>query len=359
MADTSIEWTDKTWNPVVGCTKISPGCKNCYAKTLHDQRHKAHGEGKRVPPQYAHPFEVVQTMPDRLTDPLSWRAPKKVFVNSVSDLFHDDIPEAFIDQVFGVMALARRHTFQVLTKRPARMAAYIARLRADSEGRWFYPALFEHVSTLFRDAGDEATRERFLQAAHDHQGKSGWPLPNVWLGTSVENQAATDERIPYLLRTPAEVRFLSCEPLLGAVDLRRHLTPLVDTGEDIPRAERREWDLPTRLPGIDWVIVGGESGADARPCNVEWVRSVVQQCRAAGTAVFVKQLGAKPYDPSAANGVPGARDERTLPVTREDLRVLAECLDAMTMRLADKKGGEMSEWPSDLRVREFPEVPRA
>jgi protein gp37 len=125
----SIEWTDATWNPVVGCTKVSPGCKNCYAKTLHDLRHKAHGEGKKVPAQYAHPFEVVQLMPDRLTDPLSWRKPRKVFVNSVSDLFHKDVPDEFLDWVFAVMALAPRHTFQVLTKRADRMREYMTNPR--------------------------------------------------------------------------------------------------------------------------------------------------------------------------------------------------------------------------------------
>src|SRR4051812_18556853 len=120
-ATTGIEWTDATWNPVVGCTKVSQGCKHCYAKTIHDLRHKAHLAGKAVAPQYAQPFETVQLKPERLTAPLGWRQPKRIFVNSVSDLFHDDVPIEYIASVWAVMALARRHTFQILTKRPARM----------------------------------------------------------------------------------------------------------------------------------------------------------------------------------------------------------------------------------------------
>src|SRR6185436_14420816 len=125
-AKSNIEWTDATWNPVVGCEKVSQGCKFCYAKTVHDRRYKAFLEGKAVAPQYRVPFETVQLKPERLTLPLSWRAPRRIFVNSVSDLFHDGVPDDFIDRVFAVMAVSRRHTFQILTKRAQRMQAYLS-----------------------------------------------------------------------------------------------------------------------------------------------------------------------------------------------------------------------------------------
>jgi protein gp37 len=248
MGRTKIEWTrgadgsdGYTWNPVVGCTKVSQGCKLCYAKTIHDMRHKAFLAGKAVAPQYSMPFEMVQLMPDRLTWPLSLRQPSRIFVNSVSDLFHEDVPDEFIDQVFAVMALADRHTFQVLTKRPK------------------------------------------------------WPLPNVWLGTSVEDQKAADERIPLLIETPAAIRFLSIEPLLGPVDLtdvRRHDGWRINalTGEEFLPGEI----VSGHLGKIDWVIAGGESGSSKqspRPMHPDWARSLRDQCVAAGVPFLFKQWG--------------------------------------------------------------------
>lgn len=303
MGVTGIEWTDRTWNPTVGCTKISAGCARCYAKTLHDQRHKAHREGKAVPAQYAQPFEVLQLMPDRLPDPLSWRKPCRVFVNSVSDLFHDDVPDEFLLKVFAVMAAAGKHTFQVLTKRAARMADFVGRL-----GR-----SYAHLEAAAREIG--------YTFQFRHEGRTiptlPWPIPNVWLGVSAENQAEADERIPHLLATPAAVRFLSCEPLLGPVHIRGFGTQFDDT----PRTDS----------GF-WVIVGGESGPDARPMNLEWARSLVAQCKAANVACFVKQMGARPYHQTP--DMHGPQD----------------------LFLRDKKGGDPVEWPEDLRVREFPSV---
>lgn len=293
---TGIQWCDDTWNPVVGCDRVSPGCAHCYAKTKHDQRHKAYLAGKlQNIPQYAHPFEVVQLKPERLMDPLRWRRGRRVFVNSVSDLFHDDVPFEFIDRVFAVMALARRHTFQVLTKRPARMFDYFDK---------------------------HYTRHKVAAAAVEFSGKKDgalgtcdhdvcnapFPLPNVWLGVSVENQRFADERIPLLMETPAAVRFLSCEPLLGHLEL---------DFDDIA------WrDGEGRY--LDWVIVGGESGKDARLCDLDDVTDVVAQCDLAGVACFVKQLGA----------VPMVGCER--------------------LALRDSHGGDMAEWHPELRVREFP-----
>lgn len=301
MGKTSIEWTDQTWNPVVGCDRISPGCAHCYAKEVHDRRHKAALEGKDVAEQYQQPFEVVQLKPDRLADPLSWRKPRRVFVNSVSDLFHEDVPDEYIDQVFAVMALCRwRHTFQVLTKRAQRMKDY-------ATAPFRTAAIWQFVLRM-------NPLKKFLA----EEDRPKWPLQNVWLGVSVENQRFADERIPLLLQTPAAIRFVSAEPLLGPVDF-----------------ERGEWlndDAVTHdhLCGLDWVIVGAESGPGARPFDLAWPRSILAQCRDAGVAAFVKQLGKKP----TCNG----------------------CGDYIAVfGSKDRKGGDPAEWPEDLRVREFPQ----
>jgi protein gp37 len=228
---TGIAWTDATWNPVVGCTKISLGCKNCYAKTLHDLRHQAYLAGKKIPAQYALPFETVQLMPSRLDMPSHWRAPRRIFVNSVSDLFHPDVPFWFIDQVFNVMEHTPRHTFQLLTKRGAQMLAW-------------------------------------CQKRDD-------PLPvNVWLGVSVENQQTADEQIPYLVKTGAALKFVSCEPLLERVDLE---------------LRGRNYGIGNQF--VDWVICGGESGANARPMYVGWVRNLLRQCEVSEVPFFFKQWG--------------------------------------------------------------------
>jgi protein gp37 len=313
VSASSIQWTDRVWNPVVGCTKVSQGCKHCYAKTLHDQRHKAFLEGKlQNVPQYAASFETVQLMPYRLNDPLSWRKPSKVFVNSVSDLFHEDVPDSYIAQVFITMAEAERHTFQVLTKRPERML------------RWF--------------------TEYLPDACSGESPAPVWPLPNVWLGVSVENQAAADERIPLLLRTPAAIRFLSCEPLLASLDFFAWFTEPTDAAfrllsryyrhnefDETGSQPEITWKLRQPAP-IHWVIVGGESGKGARPFNIEWAQSIQAQCRVAHVPLFVKQLGALAVDCELDVAIGGPR-----------------------LPLRDRHGGDMAEWPEDLRVREFPE----
>jgi protein gp37 len=310
-ATTSIEWTDRTWNPVVGCDRISPGCAHCYAKTLHDNRHKAYLTGKPMAAQYAHPFETVQLKPERLLDPLSWRKPAKVFVNSVSDLFHEDVPWSYIERVFDVMQESERHTFQILTKRAENM-----RLFAEN---W---------------------------ALH-HNG----PLSNVWLGVSVENQHFADERIPFLLQTPAAVRFLSVEPMLGPIDLR-----LCD---EFPSADGGCYEDARH--GLHWVIVGGESGSGARRCGAQWVRSIVRQCQECDVPVFVKQLGSVVIDRNDAGfrgdephhwpEIHSAEDriEHDLDGTRDGYQGAP-----VRIHLQDRKGGDRSEWPEDLRVREWP-----
>jgi len=225
---TGIEWTDETWNPTTGCTKVSEGCDHCYAERITN---RFGGPGA---------FDTVVLHPDRLDKPLHWRKPRMVFVDSMSDLFHDDVPDYFIVNVFLAMAMSPEHTFQVLTKRPGRMASLLA--------RW--------------EGG------KFDQLVG---------LPNVWLGTSVENQKWADVRIPKLLETPAAVRFVSAEPLLGPVDVRAWF----------PWQTRAyEGTIP-----LDWVIVGGESGPDARPMHPDWARSLRDQCQAAGVPYFFKQWG--------------------------------------------------------------------
>jgi protein gp37 len=239
---------------------------------------------------------------DALTIPLRWKKPRRIFVNSMSDLFHNDVPFEFVDKVFAVMALCPQHTFQILTKRPARMAEYLV----DRES-WIAQAI---EAPMWAEGVDWDAADCHL---HD------WPLTNVWLGTSVEDQARADERIPWLLKCPAKVRFLSCEPLLGPIN----------PNDTCGKGEKLWWP--------DWVIVGGESGHNSRPCNVEWIRSIVGQCKDAEVACFVKQLGAK------AHGLAEPDDGWANPRFRLG-----------TFAVKDSKGGDPSEWPEDLRVREFP-----
>lgn len=216
-AETRIAWTQKTWNPVVGCTKVSPGCKHCYAFDLHAKRHRAYQEGKlQSVPQYARPFDELQFLARRLDEPRHWRKPVMVFINSVSDLFHDDVTDEQIEAVLAVCRDTPRHTYQVLTKRAERLASFA------------YPS-------------------------------------NLWVGVTVENQAAEAVRVPLLRRARAAVRFLSCEPLLEPLTLD--------------------------LAGIAWVIVGGEkAGARARPMDPEWARAIRAQCQAARVPFFMKQM---------------------------------------------------------------------
>lgn len=270
---TAISWTDRTWNPVVGCTKVSQGCKFCYAKRIHDMRYQAFLDGKNVAPQYHVPFEQVQLKPERLTWPLSLRAPSRIFVNSVSDLFHDDVPVDFIAAVWAVMALAPRHTYQVLTKRAMRMHDVLS-------DAGFYDRVLNQADNFRRarrrdGLGFELTSYPVSDPRH------GPSYPQVWLGVSVENQDAANERVPFLLQTPAAHRFLSCEPLLGLVDL---------AGMEFWGPLDRK-----RLHGaVDLVIVGGESGTrkqNVRPMHPEWARSLRDQCAAAGVEFEFKQWG--------------------------------------------------------------------
>jgi len=359
-AKTSIEWTrnadgtaGKTWNPVRGCSIVSPGCHHCYAMK---QAHRFSGAGKayegltkqtKAGPQWT---GVVRTVESALLEPLSWRKPARVFVNSMSDLFHEDVPDAFIDRVFAVMALAPRHTFQILTKRAERMHAYFT--RQDSHG-------FQRHSNINGAIWSTLGTRLGSNIHHGGNWRCRLPLPNVWLGVSVEDQQRADERIPLLLETPAAVRFVSAEPLLGPIDftLCGHRVAGWDEDWRYNVLSGEEWAGPRdehaeRSQHLDWVIVGGESGPGARPCALEWIESVVSQCKAAGVGCFTKQLGA--YVVS---------EERTAPVDMmsgpesayRNLRAPNGEVWAWRMGLRDRKGGDPTEWGADY-PRQFPEA---
>jgi len=247
MSKTKIEWATDTWNPTTGCDRVSPGCDNCYAlgmakrlKAMGQPDYQTDGDPKTSGPGFG-----IATHPHRLDQPLRWKKPRKVFVNSMSDLFHVGVPVEHLAQVFAVMSKAPQHTFQILTKRHARMRAIL-------NAHWFRALVDDYRG---KDAGDFQ-----------------WPLPNVWLGVSVEDQKWADIRIPALLDTPAAVRFLSCEPLLGPVSLFD--STKIDTGTL-----------------VDWVIVGGESGHGARPMHPDWARQLRYECTTYGIPFLFKQWG--------------------------------------------------------------------
>ncbi len=275
---TAIEWTQsddgtpgKTWNPTAGCVEVSPGCDNCYAKGI--------AERFRGTPAFPNGFDLT-LHPGRLDYPIKLRKPSRIFVNSMSDLFHADVPDEFIADVFGVMAHAERHTFQLLTKRHGRMRSLL-------NSTAFRESVADRV---IRD--DRAARDRFIAQR--------WPLRNVWLGVSVEDQKWADTRIPALAGTPAAVRFISAEPLLG---------PVTITGYG---------------HRIDWLIVGGESGRGARRMDPDWATDLRDQCARAGVAFFFKQAG----------------------------KMLAK-----EWGCTDSKGHNPADWPEAF-PREFPTGPR-
>ncbi len=342
---TKIQWTDAVWNPVTGCTKVSPGCAHCYAETvagrfwatqypLVDRETVKKGGILSDIDVGPRKFTDVRCHPDRLEEPLKWRKPRRVFVNSMSDLFHEDVPAGFIDRVFAVMALAPQHTFQLLTKRADRMRDYVNGLGGRLGELW--------------DLTNQPTWVELPAGRSFPRYPENWPLPNVWAGVSVENQRFADERIPLLLQTPAAIRFVSYEPALGPVDFVLRLRH--DYYQDALRGftDNGTWSGSRSVaPKLDWVIVGGESGTKARPCDVAWIRSVLQQCRAAGVACFTKQLGAFVISSDGDDWI-GHRGEMV--ATGNGLEIRWRIL------YRDRKGGDPAEWPEDLRVREYPEV---
>lgn len=304
MADrTAIEWTDATWNTIGGCTRVDEGCRNCYAEVMAARFNGPGQWGEGLAQivtsggQKDHRWtgKVIfrpDTSPDALTQPLRWKKPRRIFVNSTADTFHESVPDDWIDRIFAVMALCPQHTFQVLTKRPERAREYLAgaerrfkELACDMACDENWPVVLSIPPKLVPPASMVPKGYRVIDLTL-------WPLPNVWLGTSISDQASADLRIPHLLATPAAVRFLSAEPLLGPLDLRNLL---VDEGEVAFRVDAldREHSWHDLYGGgrLDWVIVGGESGPGARPMHPDWARSLRGQCQAAGVPFFFKQHG--------------------------------------------------------------------
>lgn len=250
MNKSGIVWTDQTWSPVTGCTKVSDGCKHCYAER------EVNGRWSKNPKSvfFGRKFTDVQTHAAKLEEPLRWKKGRKIFVCPRGDLFHEAVPDAFFPEVFAVMAMAKQHTFQVLTKRAQRMQEVLS-------DHIFYEAVL----------GEVKKHAKFLEFSD-----IDWPLPNVWIGVTAENQQAADERIPLLLQTPAAVRWVSVEPMLEAVDMRASCW--------------KSW-TPNRSTHIDWVVAGGESGPNARPMHPDWVRGLRDQCAEAGVPFLFKQWG--------------------------------------------------------------------
>lgn len=341
----------------------------------------------------------VWLLPHALVRPLQVRKPSMWFVNSISDLAHESIlaceeGRRFIAAMFGVMVVTPQHTYQCLTKRAMGLRDLLAWIadQADERGlteaefcvlaanemlresgdedlaaaaddlmdRWLWGSQGEYGFEAIDEDDEKDIRRRVAKAKRnfaDDIDDEEWPRKNIWLGVSVEDQRAANERIPVLLGVPAAVRFLSCEPLLGPLDLDDEnpwLTPLYRASfADLAKRSPDDPLVGRPDPSIDWVIVGGESGPKARPCAIEWIESIVEQCRAASVAVFVKQLGAYPVS-----------EERSVDTVEEAVALFGERaretwpLSRWTWRAAlkDAKGGDMGEWPEDLRVREMPEV---
>ena len=291
---TKIPWTEATWNPVVGCTKIAVGCKNCYAERMAKRFWKQWG--LLAPP---HHFGV-KWFPERLDIPLHWRKPRKIFVCSMGDLFHEAVPFEFIDKVMAVITACPQHTFQILTKRPERMLEYYQSYE---------------IRTLA-------------------QPKDFMPLPNLWRGTSISTQADADKNIPILLQIPAGVLFVSFEPMLERVDLM-DVHPKIGLSQDVltdfsEDTKKFNKDYAKHLksplvddPRLDWVIIGCESGPKARLCSIEDIRDAVRQCKEAGVPVFVKQIPI-----GVSTGYLGAT----------------------------KCSKKPEEWPEDLRIQEYPNI---
>lgn len=307
---TGIEWTDATWNPVVGCSLQSPGCTNCYAQRMAGRLARMGSpiyQGLTRPSKAGDVWtgKVEASNWGQVIKPLSWRRPRRIFVNSMSDLFHPALPDEVRDQVFAVMALCPQHTFQVLTKRPDVMRRYVVERHSRNE--------VELAAEPIR-RGIEALGGKHMFP---------WPLPNVWLGVSVEDQTRANERIPDLLATHAAVRFLSCEPLLGPVDLTDIKPPAMGHGD--AHGWSAIWrDNKLGRAWIDWAIVGGESGHGARPMRAEWARDLLRQCEAAAIPAFMKQTGSN-RGPDWPAGITG-------------------------------KGDDPAQWPEWCRVQRFPEA---
>jgi protein gp37 len=370
VSDSAIEWTDEVWNPVRGCTRVSEGCRGCYAEVMAARNlpghrspttDKAFAVRTDAGPRWTGAVELI---PHKLLDPL-WMTPnvaepcdrcdgtgevskgrrvckacggggkverpRRVFVNSMSDLFHEALPDAAIDRVFAVMVVVAAHRYQVLTKRIERAQAYLR--SRDVRDRWV--AVLEDIRK--NDAGLLGRHVR----ANGWPALGDWPLEHIALGVSIEDNTSANARVQRLLETPAATRFISYEPALELVDLSTWLHDSTCT-LSMRRAGGCGCTEP-REEHIDWVIVGGESGNTARPFDVEWAAATVKACRAAKVPVYVKQLGAWPTTRNLlAQSWPS------------EIRYTSDAAGLYTLKLKSPKGGNPEEWRADLRVREFP-----
>lgn len=313
MADkTRIAWSDATWNPITGCTKVSSGCKHCYAerewRRLAAAPHTVYT---------GRPFTSVRVHPERFGQPLRWRRPRRIFVNSMSDLFHEAVSDGFIDQVLAVMLLAPHHTFQVLTKRPQRTRAYFA-------GADLYARVLAAANVL------RADHPRLRLDCIGIDDPASPMARHIWWGVSVEDQKAADQRIPLLLEVPVANHWISAEPLLERIEIGFAM-PLGMAGSSYKKS-------------LKWVVVGGESGPYARPLLADWIRKMRDDCVQDGVPLLVKQLGTRFFDPR--NAITGAE-----PWDGDDSHALGR-------RLRHRSGADPAEWPDDLRVREYPKQSR-
>ena len=368
MADkTGIAWTDATWNPLAGCSIVSPACTNCYAMAMAARIERMQigtslaNKAPYIPSHYAGltiesksgPVwngKIVQANETILTQPLRWKRPRRIFVNSMSDLFHESVPDEWIDRIFAVMALAPQHTFQILTKRAKRMREYCSektrRFRIGDEG---HEIAFDTLSQSF-----------YEWPIYNHLGNDRapeMPLPNVWLGVTAEDQTRADERWDDLAATPAARRFVSIEPMLGAIDLTRIVRRPDKSvpGPSVPPMLIDALNGTIRLPSgiggkrnmarLDWVIAGGESGPKARPSHPDWFRALRDQCAAAGVPFFFKQWGewlGLSADKTGAGG----------PISRwSDATMLSG--EEQFYRVGKKRAGDLLD---GVRIQQFPEA---
>jgi protein gp37 len=312
---TGIEWTDATWNPLRGCSRVSAGCQHCYAETVAARFCGAGQPYEGLIHEKTRGWNgTIKLVPEALQIPYRWARPRRIFVNSMSDLFHPDVPFEFIAAVFFIMSVTTRHTYQVLTKRPERMLEFfewLARYDGNDDhvdfmfaaagalGQDKFHDLFWHMTDAVYYAAHTIPeiaalpwepQESKSRGGYDNCGP-GWPYANVWLGVSVENQTAAEERIPLLLQCPAAVRWISAEPLLGPIDLQNIRWTETPIAVNALTPNLKGMFTGRSLPGLNWVVAGGESGTGARPMHPDWVRSLRDQCAAAGVPFLFKQWG--------------------------------------------------------------------
>jgi len=306
MSKTKIEWSEFSWNPVVGCSKVSEGCLNCYAEKMAERLASIACSPKKKAPlteselaytnvvQMWHDPKIEKTywkgwngktafVESALEKPLHWKKPRMIFVCSMSDLFHESVPFEWLDKVMAIIALCPQHKFQILTKQQKRMLEYYTKpktLKGECVNNQILPTVQFRVKKRVRTVVHHS-QQYSKQQLNMWDGR--WPLPNLWLGVTCENQRTADERIPILLQIPAAVRFISFEPLLEDIDF--NLIERPNHFHSTPYGWLKYFGKQ-----IHWIIIGCESGPKRRPCKLEWVRNIVSQCKAANVPVFIKQL---------------------------------------------------------------------